>query len=47
MRGQIAVKDVQMREGIEKGDTVSRTAAATGLFTPLVLQMVERKRRAV
>jgi MSHA biogenesis protein MshG len=29
-----------MREGIEKGDTVSRTAAATGLFTPLVLQML-------
>lgn len=29
-----------MRSGIEKGDTVSRTAAATGLFTPLVLQML-------
>jgi len=29
-----------MREGIEKGDSVSRTAAATGLFTPLVLQML-------
>lgn len=30
----------QMREGIEKGDSVSRTAASTGLFTPLVLQML-------
>ena len=29
-----------MRNGIEKGDSVSRTAAATGLFTPLVLQML-------
>lgn len=29
-----------MRQGIEKGDSVSRTAAATGLFTPLVLQML-------
>ncbi len=29
-----------MRTGIEKGDSISRTAAATGLFTPLVLQML-------
>ena len=29
-----------MRQGIEKGDSVSRTAATTGLFTPLVLQML-------
>lgn len=29
-----------MRKGIEKGDSVSRTATATGLFTPLVLQML-------
>ena len=29
-----------MRQGIEKGESVSRTAAATGLFTPLVLQML-------
>ena len=29
-----------MRSGIEKGDSISRTAAATGLFTPLVLQML-------
>ncbi len=30
----------EMREGIERGDTLTRTAAATGLFTPLVLQML-------
>ncbi len=29
-----------MRRGIERGDTLTRTAAATGLFTPLVLQML-------
>lgn len=29
-----------MRSGIEQGDSVSRTASATGLFTPLVLQML-------
>ena len=29
-----------MRTGIERGDTLSRTAASTGLFTPLVLQML-------
>ena len=31
---------LQMRNGIERGDTLTRTAAATGLFTPLVLQMM-------
>jgi MSHA biogenesis protein MshG len=25
---------------VERGESVSRTAAATGLFTPLVLQMI-------
>lgn len=29
-----------MREFIERGDALSRAAAATGLFTPLVLQML-------
>lgn len=29
-----------MRNGVERGESVSRTAAATGLFTPLVLQMI-------
>jgi len=29
-----------MRNGIERGDSLTRTAAATGQFTPLVLQMM-------
>ncbi len=29
-----------MRTGIEAGESIARTAAATGLFTPLVLQMI-------
>ena len=29
-----------MRNGIERGDSLTRTAAATGQFTPLVLQML-------
>ncbi|MGY6588108.1 MAG: type II secretion system F family protein [Wenzhouxiangella sp.] len=29
-----------MRTGIERGESVTRTAQATGLFTPLVLQMI-------
>ncbi|MDJ0738681.1 MAG: type II secretion system F family protein [Gammaproteobacteria bacterium] len=36
----VSEKVRSMRSGIEKGDSVSRTAAATGLFTPLVLQML-------
>ena len=31
---------VSMRQGIERGDRLTNTAAATGLFTPLVLQMM-------
>jgi MSHA biogenesis protein MshG len=30
----------QMREGVERGDTVLRTAIASGVFTPVVLQMI-------
>ncbi len=30
---------LSMRNGVERGDNLTRTAAATGLFTPLVLQM--------
>ena len=30
----------QMRVGIERGETISRCAAATGVFTPVVLQMI-------
>jgi MSHA biogenesis protein MshG len=31
---------LQMRDGIERGETITRTAMATGLFPPLVLQMI-------
>jgi MSHA biogenesis protein MshG len=30
----------RMREGVERGESVLRTAASTGVFTPVVLQMV-------
>ena len=30
----------QMRDGIERGESISRCAAATGVFTPVVLQMM-------
>jgi len=30
----------QMRDGMERGETVTRTATATGLFPPLVVQMI-------
>ena len=36
----VSERVLSMRDGIEKGDSISRTAAATGLFTPLVLQMI-------
>ena len=29
-----------MREGVERGESVLRTAVATGVFTPVVLQMI-------
>ncbi len=29
-----------MRTGIERGDSMTRTAAATGMFTPLIIQML-------
>lgn len=31
---------LNMRNGIERGESISRTAAATSMFTPLVLQML-------
>ncbi|HBS42184.1 MAG TPA: MSHA biogenesis protein MshG [Oceanospirillales bacterium] len=31
---------ISMKQGIERGDRLTNTAAATGLFTPLVLQMM-------
>lgn len=30
----------KMREGVERGDSLLRTAAASGIFTPVVLQMM-------
>jgi MSHA biogenesis protein MshG len=30
----------QMRDGIERGESISRCASATGVFTPVVLQMI-------
>jgi len=36
----ISDRILQMRNGIERGDTLTRTAAATNLFTPLVIQMM-------
>jgi MSHA biogenesis protein MshG len=30
----------QMRDGVERGETILRTAIASGVFTPVVLQMV-------
>jgi len=30
----------QMRDGVERGESITRTAVATGVFTPVVLQMV-------
>ena len=36
----IGARIEQMRDGIERGETISRCAAATGVFTPVVLQMI-------
>lgn len=36
----MAQKIVAMREGIERGESIARTAATMGVFTPLVLQML-------
>ena len=36
----IAGKIEKMREGVERGESVLRTAVASGVFTPVVLQMV-------
>jgi MSHA biogenesis protein MshG len=30
----------QMRDGIERGESISRTAAVSGVFSPMVLQMI-------
>lgn len=36
----MAEKVDRMREGIERGESVHRTATASGIFTPMVLQMI-------
>ena len=36
----IAQRIEQMRDGVERGESVLRTARATGVFTPVVLQMI-------
>lgn len=36
----IGERILQMRDGIERGETVTRTAATTGFFPPTVLQMI-------
>lgn len=36
----IAQRIEQMREGVERGESVSRCAAVAGIFTPVVLQMI-------
>jgi MSHA biogenesis protein MshG len=36
----IAARVEQMREGVERGESISRCATAAGVFTPVVLQMI-------
>ena len=36
----IAQKIEQMREGVERGESILRTASNTGVFNPVVLQMI-------
>ena len=36
----IAERIEQMRDGVERGESVFRTAVTTGVFTPIVLQMI-------
>jgi MSHA biogenesis protein MshG len=36
----IGARIEQMRDGIERGESIARCAAATGVFTPVVLQMI-------
>lgn len=36
----VSERVLSMRNGVERGDSLTRTAAATTLFTPLVLQMI-------
>lgn len=36
----VGARIADMRNGVERGESLSRTSTATGLFTPLVLQMI-------
>jgi MSHA biogenesis protein MshG len=36
----IASRIIQMRDGIERGESILRTAVTAGVFTPVVLQMI-------
>jgi MSHA biogenesis protein MshG len=36
----IASRVEQMRDGVERGESILRTAAAANVFTPVVLQMI-------
>ncbi len=36
----IGTRIEQMRDGVERGETILRTAVASGVFTPVVLQMI-------
>ncbi|MEB0164854.1 type II secretion system F family protein, partial [Glaciimonas sp. CA11.2] len=36
----IASRIEQMRDGVERGESILRTASVTGVFTPVVLQMI-------
>jgi MSHA biogenesis protein MshG len=36
----IAARIEQMRDGVERGESILRTATTTGVFTPVVLQMI-------
>jgi len=36
----ISERILQMRDGVERGETIGRTAQATGMFPPLVIQMI-------
>ena len=36
----IGTRILEMREGVERGESVYRAAVATGVFTPVVLQMI-------
>ena len=36
----VGARIAQMRDGVERGESITRTAAATALFPPLVLQMI-------